>query len=84
MEMLSEPTLTVPKKHVILVLPYLGFHSNAITRRKKSCVHQFYGFLNLGVIFQKTRKIKSFCPYKDRFNRSQKSNLCLHNQLLEL
>ena len=33
----SKPTLTVPKKDVTLVLPYLGLHSNAITRRLKSC-----------------------------------------------
>ena len=34
----SQPTLTVPKKDVILVLPYLGLHSDAIVRRLKSCV----------------------------------------------
>ena len=32
----SQPTLTVLKKDVILVLPYLGLHSDAITRRLKS------------------------------------------------
>ena len=42
----STPTLTVPKKDVILVLPYLGLHSDAITRRLKSCVNKFYGFVN--------------------------------------
>ena len=71
----SQPTLTVPKKDVILVLPYLGLHSDAITRRLKSCVNKFYGFVNLRVVFQNTRRIKSFFPYKDRFNRSQKSNI---------
>ena len=30
----------VPKKDVILVLPYLGLHSDAITRRLKSCVNK--------------------------------------------
>ena len=67
-----QPTLTVPKKDVILVLPYLGLHSDAITRR---CVNKFYGFVNLRVVFQNTRSIKSFFPYKDRFNRSQKANI---------
>ena len=65
----SQPTLTVPKKDVTLVLPYLGLHSDAITRRLKSCVNKFYGFVNLRVVFQNTRRIKSFFPYKDRFNR---------------
>ena len=56
----SKPTLTVPKKDVTLVLPYLGLHSDAITRRLKSCVNKFYGFVNLRVVFQNTRRIKSF------------------------
>ena len=80
----SQPTLTVPKKDVILVLPYLGLHSGAITRRLKSCVNKFYGFVNLRIVFQNTRRIKSFFPYKDRFNRSQKSKVCLQSQLLGL
>ena len=71
----SQPTLTVPKKDVILVLPYLGLHSDAITRRLKSCVNKFYGFCNLRVVFQNTNRIKSFSPYKDRFNGSQKSKI---------
>ena len=71
----SQPTLTVPKKDVIVVLPYLGIHSDSITRRLKSCVNKFYGFVNLKVVFQNTRRIKSFFPYKDRFNRSQKSKI---------
>jgi len=70
----SQPTLTVPKKDVTLVLPYLGLHSDAITRRFKSC-DKFYGFVNLRVVFQNTRRIKSFFPYKDRFNRWQKSKI---------
>ena len=71
----SQPTLTVPKKDVILVLPSLGLHNDAITRRLKSCVNKVYGFVNLRVVFQNTRRIKSFFPYKDRFNRSQKSKI---------
>ena len=34
-----------------------------------------YTFVNLRVVFQNTRRIKSFFPYKDRFNRSQKSKI---------
>ena len=71
----SQPTLTVPKKDVTLVLPYLGLHSDVITCRLKSCVNRFYGFVNLRVVFQNTRRIKSFFPYKDGFNRSQKSKI---------
>ena len=37
-----------------------------------SCVNKFYGFVNLRVVFQNTRRIKYFFLYKDRFNPSQK------------
>ena len=47
----SQPTLTVPKKDVTLVLPYLGLHSDVITRRLKSCVNKFCGFVKLRVFF---------------------------------
>ena len=67
----NEPVATVPKKDVIVVLPYyIGLHSNLITKRLKSCVNRFYSFVNVKVIFQNTRRIKSFFPYKDRLNRS--------------
>ena len=33
---------TVPKKDILIVLPYLGFHSNQVTKRLKSCVYNLY------------------------------------------
>ena len=47
----SQPTRTVPKKDVILVLPYLGLHSDAITRRLKSCVNKFYGWRQVALLW---------------------------------
>ena len=61
----AELVTTVPKKDIILVLPFLGFQSEALTRRVKSCIGKFYGCVNLRVIF----------PYKDRFSRSQRSKI---------
>ena len=58
----SNPIATVPKKDVILVLPYLGFQSELVKRRLKSCINKFYGFVNLKVIFQSTCRIKYFFP----------------------
>jgi len=69
------PVSTVPKKDVIILLPYLGFSNVQITKRLKSCVSNFYSFVNLKIIFQNTRRIKSFFPYKDRLNRSQRSKV---------
>ena len=66
---------TVPKKDILIVLPYLGLHSNQVTKRLKSCVCNFYSFVNLKIIFRNTRRINSFFPYKDRLNRSQRSKV---------
>ena len=66
---------TVPKKDTLIVLPYLGLHSNQVTKRLKSCVYNFYSFVNLKIIFQSTRRIKSFFSYKDRLNQSQNSKV---------
>ena len=58
----SQLTLTVPKKDEIFVLPYLGLHSDAITRRLKSMSISFMVSSTSGLFF--TRRIKSFFPYK--------------------
>ena len=72
----SKPSVTVPKKDVIFVLLYLGFHSDAITRRLKSCVSKFYSFVNLRAVFQNTCRTKYVLSYyKDRFNLSLKSKI---------
>ena len=47
----------------------------SIVKRLKSCVNRFYSCVNCKVIFQNTRRIKSFFPYKDRLNRSQLSKV---------
>ena len=67
----------VPKKDVIIIiwLSYLGLQSNQISKRLKSCIYQFYSCVNLKIIFQNTCRIKSFFPYKDHLNHSQRSNV---------
>ena len=71
----SNPVSTVPKKDIIILLPYLGLQSNQVAKRLKSCVYKFYSCVNLKIVFQSTRCIKSFFPYKDRINRSQQSRV---------
>ena len=71
----KSPVSTVPKKNIIILLPYLGLQSNQISKRLKSCVYNFYSFVNLKIIFQNDCRIKSFFPYKDRLNRSQTSKV---------
>ena len=69
------PVSTVPKKDIIILLPYLGLQSNQISQRLKSCVYNFYSFVNLKIIFQNNCRTKSFFPNNDRLNRSQKSKV---------
>ena len=46
-----------------------------VTKHLKSCVNPVYSFVNVKVIFQNIRRIKSLFPYKDRLNRSQLSKV---------
>ena len=71
----SNPVSTVPKKDIIILLLYLALQSNQVAKRLKSCVYKFYSCVNLKIVFQSTRCIKSFFPYKDRINRSQQSRV---------
>ena len=72
----NSPVSTVPKKDIIILFPYLGLpQSNQISKRLKSCVYHFYSWVNLKIIFQNTRRIKSFFPYKDLLNRSKQSKV---------
>ena len=72
----NSPVSTFPKKDIIILLPYLGLpQNNQISKRLKSCVCHFYSCVKLKIIFQNTRRIKSFFPYKARLNRSQQSQV---------
>ena len=44
-------------------------------KQLKTCINKFYGCIDLRVIFQSARRIKSFFPYKDIINRSQMSKV---------
>ena len=46
----------------------LGIQSKIVTQQLKSCIYKSCGCCNPKIIFRNTRRIKSFFPYKDRFN----------------
>ena len=72
---------TVPPKDILILLPYLGLHSNQVTKRLKSCVYNFYSsFVNLKIIY--TRLIKSYFPYNVRLKRSQRSKIIYYVKLV--
>ena len=50
----NEPVATVPKKDFVILLPYVGLHSNHITKRLKSCVNRFYCSVLMSELFFKT------------------------------
>ena len=43
----NEPVATFPKIYVIVLLPFIGLHSNPITKRLKSCSNRFYSLVNV-------------------------------------
>ena len=57
----------------IQFLPYSGVQSKIITKQLKACINEFYGCIDLRIIFQMSHRISS--PYKDRINRSQLSKV---------
>ena len=69
------PTITVPKKNILAVLPYLGLQSKIASKQIMSCINKFYEYIDLRVIFQRTRCTKSFFPYKDRLSRGQMAKI---------
>ena len=72
----NNPVSTVPKKNIVILLPYLGLQSNQVAKRLKSCVHKFYSYVNLEIIFQSTRCIKSLIPYKEGINPFTPGTFC--------
>ena len=57
------PTATVPKKEILLLLPYLGLQSKIITQQLLACINKFYECIDLRVIFQNTHR-SLFSPTK--------------------
>ena len=66
---------TVPKKDIVIQLPYLGLQSYHVAKRLKSFLYKFYTCVNLKIVFPSNRCIKSFFSYKDRITRSQQSGV---------
>ena len=60
----KDPVQTCKKREVLIVLPFLGYHSKHLTKQARSCINKFYGIFNVRIVFQNIRRIKSFSPYK--------------------
>ena len=67
--------ITVPKKEIFIVLPYLGIQSKIVTQQLKSCISKFYGVLIPRLFSETCAKLSLFFPYKDRLSHSLKSKV---------
>ena len=60
------PVFTVPKKEIIIVLPYLGPISHAIKRKLIRLVHKFYPTVQLKIVFKRGLKLENLFSFKVR------------------
>ena len=64
-----EPTTTVPRREVLLALPFLGPLSYVIKRRLETLIHKFYPSVQLKVVFRRGYTLKNLFAsnFKDKF-----------------
>lgn len=61
----SEPVSTVPRKELLLVLPYTGKHGHIVASKLKRLVSQFYPSAMIRVVFKPSCKLRHFFKVKD-------------------
>ena len=59
------------QKEVLLILPYFGLQSRILTKQLSAWINKFYGWFDLQIFVQSTRRITALSPQKDRFSRTQ-------------
>ena len=55
---------TVPNKHCVIVVPYLGPLSIFVNRKLKRLVHKFYPSTDLRIVYKRGNSIRNFFAYK--------------------
>ena len=58
----KDPVRTVNKKKILIVLPFLGYHSKHLTKQPRSCINKFYGIFNVKISFSEHPKNQVFFP----------------------
>ena len=71
----KEVVATVPRKQVLLCLPFLGEHSYKLRKNLKGTVQKLYKFVDLKVIFTNSNSLQSFFRYKDQPSASDSSKV---------
>ena len=78
---LSRPsTMDVPRKEVLVVMPYLGPVSHLIKRQLTRLVHKFYPSVELKFVYRRGLRIANMFNYKDKFPLSCKSMVVYYTQ----
>ena len=66
---------TVPKKELIVILPYLGKMSQTVKTRLTKTTNKHMKFCKLRVIFQTNNRLKNYFRFKDSVPETLRSNL---------
>ena len=66
---------TVPKKQLIIILPYLGKISQIVKARLTKTMNKHMKFCKLRVIFQTNSRLKNHFRFKDSVPETLQSNL---------
>ena len=72
---IKEVIHTVPKKDLVIVLPYLGINSLRLKNKLLNVFKKSLPFCKLTVIFRTTSRISSLLAYKDRVDINYKSHV---------
>ena len=75
MFLVKEVVLTVPKKEVFIVLPYLGTESLRLRTRLCKLIAKYLPACKLKVVFKCDTRISSFFKFKDRVIKSLRSKV---------
>ena len=66
---------TVPKKELIIILPYLGNMSQIVKTKLTKTMNKHMKFCKLRVIFQSNNKLRNYFRFKDSVSETLRSNL---------
>ena len=76
----SDIISTVPKKSVIIVLPYLGHLSIVVRRKITSLINKYHPSADFKVIFQSGYNIRRMFSYKDKMPKKCSSGVVYYTQ----
>lgn len=66
----KQPSPTVPKKEIMIILPYLGTTSWRIKNEIKRSFSKLLPFCSLKIVYKTTRRLSSCFSFKDKFHSS--------------